>query len=256
MSDYSSYETKAQQVDITAEADGIITAYAATFDDIDSYGDAIAKGAFAETLKERKDKIKVLYNHDAWQLPIGTPILIEEDSTGLLTQTKMSATQIGQDVYTLAKEGALDSLSIGFRTIEVEYLKEEDVRKTGVWRILKKLALYEYSIVPFPANELAVITSVKSGGELEREIRRWTKIYEMRLKSNELSQCAARRIVEALTELKGMIEHVKEEKEERNKLGDAHTLLATLKGEAKRLGDYGVLQELRSFEKSLRSEYE
>ncbi|MGO8279689.1 HK97 family phage prohead protease, partial [Rhizobium ruizarguesonis] len=52
--------------------------------------------------------------------------------------------------------GALTGLSIGFRTLE-----EEINRETGI-NHLKRVKLYEVSIVTFPANEAATISTVKS----------------------------------------------------------------------------------------------
>ncbi|AWN24015.1 HK97 family phage prohead protease [Deinococcus irradiatisoli] len=136
-------ETKSLNIEIKAEGEGIITAYAAAFGNTDSYGDVIQKGAFVKTVAERKDKIKVLYNHDYYSnLPIGKPINMIEDSFGLLASMKMSQTQMGQDVYTLAQEGALDSMSIGYSAIKAEYPDDVQARASGIWRIITEAKLY------------------------------------------------------------------------------------------------------------------
>lgn len=200
-------ETKNLTIEIKAEGEGIVTAYAAAFGNTDSYGDVIQKGAFAKTVAERKDKVKVLYNHDTWQhLPVGKPVSMVEDSYGLLTSTKMSQTQMGQDIYTLAQEGALDSMSIGYSALKAEY--PEDYMTSGVYRVITELKLYEYSFVPFPANEGAVITGIKSGADLEREIRRWKAITEVNLSTKAgrvLSAANAKKILTALSELQDLV---------------------------------------------------
>jgi HK97 family phage prohead protease len=136
-------ETKSLTIEVKAEAEGIITAYAAAFGNTDSYGDVINKGAFIKTVSERKDKIKVLYNHDYYtQLPVGKPLSLTEDGYGLLTSTKMSQTQMGKDIYTLAQEGALDSMSIGYSAMKAEY---PDSVATGIYRTITEAKLFEYS---------------------------------------------------------------------------------------------------------------
>ena len=129
-----------------------------------------------------------------------------EDSYGLLTSTKMSQTQMGQDIYTLAQEGALDSMSIGYTAVKAEY--PDNGQTTGVWRIITELKLFEYSFVPFPANESAIITGIKSGDDLLREIKRWKAIQEIHLSSKAgrvFSASNAKKILTALSELQDLV---------------------------------------------------
>ncbi|MFC4426212.1 HK97 family phage prohead protease [Deinococcus navajonensis] len=202
-------ETKNLNIEIKAEPEGVITAYAAAFGNTDSYGDVIQRGAFTKTITERKDKVKVLYNHDYYSnLPVGKPISMVEDSYGLLTSTKMSQTQMGQDIYTLAQEGALDSMSIGYSALKAEYPDDQASRASGIWRVITEAKLYEYSFVPFPANESAVITGIKSGTDLEREIKRWKAITELNLSTKAgrvLSAANAKKILSALSELQDLV---------------------------------------------------
>ena len=206
----STAEVKSLSVEFKAEPEGVITAYAAVFGTTDSYGDVIQKGAFSKTIAERKDKIKVLVNHDGWsRLPVGKPLLMAEDSYGLLTTTKMSATQMGQDIYTLASEGAISELSIGYYALKATYPDDEASRAAGIWRYLAEVKLLEYSFLSVaPANEGAVITGIKSGADLEREVRRWKAIYEVGLSSKAgrvLSATNAKRILTALSELQDLV---------------------------------------------------
>lgn len=202
-------ETKNLTVEIKAEGEGIITAYAAAFGNTDSYGDVIQRGAFTKTVTERKDKVKVLYNHDYYSnLPVGKPLSMVEDGYGLLTSTKMSRTQMGQDIYTLAQEGALDSMSIGYSALKAEYPDDDVARTSGIWRVITEAKLYEYSFVPFPANESAVITGIKSGEDLAREIKRWKAITEINLSTKAgrvLSAANAKKILSALSELQDLV---------------------------------------------------
>lgn len=129
-----------------------IAGYASTFGGTpDSYGDVIAAGAFVESIAHRATKF--LFEH---MQPIGKQLEIREDDKGLFGRWSIVDTQAGTDAYKLAKAGVLDSLSIGYQTLDAEY------REDGT-RILKKVDLFEVSAVAIPANANALITDVKSG---------------------------------------------------------------------------------------------
>jgi HK97 family phage prohead protease len=132
----------------------------------DSYGDVVVHGAFRESLGKRKTKL--LYQH---QEPIGRELELREEKHGLYGGWRISATRAGTDARTLAMDGVLDSLSIGFRTLEDEY------RDDGV-RLLKQAELYEVSIVAFPANENARITSVKTDVPFKALLEQVTPFYK------------------------------------------------------------------------------
>lgn len=270
-------ETKNLTVEIKAEGEGIITAYAAAFGNTDSYGDVIQRGAFSKTVAERKDKVKVLYNHDYYSnLPVGKPLSMVEDAYGLLTSTKMSQTQMGQDIYTLAQEGALDSMSIGYSAVKATYPDDEANARAGIWRIISELKLYEYSFVPFPANESAIITGIKSGEDLAREIKRWRNILELNLSTKAgrvLSAANAKKILAALSELQDLVSAAGLDTDEEAASGTSdsadsatsdtkssaepptHSLLSALQLEAKRLDTEvkgsTLLSDLRKFSATL-----
>jgi len=64
--------------------------------------------------------------------------------------------QKGMEAYALLKNGALDGMSIGYRTIAAS--DEAD----GRVRALEEVELFEISLVTFPMNERATVTGVKS----------------------------------------------------------------------------------------------
>lgn len=133
----------------------VIVGYGAIFGNLDSYGDIIQPGAFAETLSERKERIAFCYQHDTWN-PVGKILEISEDSKGLLLKVMISAAEM--DIQTKVREGILKEMSIGYRVMEA---KEEDREGENV-RLLTKLKLYEVSLVTIAANPLAIITGMKS----------------------------------------------------------------------------------------------
>ncbi len=272
-------ETKAFHVEVKAAPEGIIEAYAAAFDNVDDWGDVIVRGAFTKTIQERgpagTKKIRVLLNHDSYMnLPVGTPQAMSEDGYGLLTTTKMSKTQLGQDVYTLASEGAIGDLSIGYYAMQATYPDDQASKMAGIWRVLNEVKLVEYSFLSAsPANEKAIILGVKSGQDLEREIRRWTAIAQVGLATKEgrkLSGENAKRVLNALKELNDLISAAGLDEadpedgatstnttaEKSSAEPPTHSLLASAIREHTRTLDTksktaGLLAELRSFGASL-----
>lgn len=148
-------------------SDGIVEGYAATFDrEPDSYGDVIAKGAFARTLDEwaAKDQpIPLLYGHntDDPELNIGRVTEAYEDDRGLHVRAEFDADNPkAQYVRKLAKEGRLYQFSFAYTVRDAMETELEDGTKAYE---LRDLDLYEVSLVQIPANQHAVVTGVKSG---------------------------------------------------------------------------------------------
>ena len=128
--------------------------YASTWDK-DHGNDIITKGAFTKTLNERKDRIKVLWQHSE---PLGKPTLMREDDKGLYVEGYISKTRLGDEALELMRDGVVDQMSIGFSIPagKSEYSKDDGAR------IIREAKLFEFSPVTFPMNENAYITSVKT----------------------------------------------------------------------------------------------
>jgi hypothetical protein len=148
---------------------GSFNGYGAIFGNIDSYNEVIEKGAFAGSLGEWKAKgkwPKMLLQHGGMgitsddMLPVGQWDQMSEDSKGLKVQGHLFAmnTERGQYIYEGLKSGELDSLSIGFQTLNAE----SETRDGADIRLLTEIKLWEVSIVTFPANDKAKISNVKS----------------------------------------------------------------------------------------------
>ena len=142
-----------------------ISGYGAIFGNEDSYSDIILPGAFAESLSKRPYP-KFLAQHE-WDEVLGKWTLAREDERGLYLEGEFAKTSAGDDYYELCKMGAIDGLSIGYATIE----SETDAKSR---RLLKKLDLWEVSLVTFPANELATVTGVKSL-KIDRELEKFLR---------------------------------------------------------------------------------
>jgi len=134
--------------------DGLFSGYGSVFGVIDSYKEVVAPGAFAESLSQRTPAL--LWQHRSGE-PIGVYSALREDQTGLYVEGKLALkTARGAEAYELLKMGAISGLSIGFVTLDDSY-----DRVTGI-RTLKKVDLWEVSLVTFPANESARVSGVKS----------------------------------------------------------------------------------------------
>nr|DAK46961.1 MAG TPA: prohead serine protease [Caudoviricetes sp.] len=138
---------------------GYFVGYASVFGNVDSYGDVMVQGAFADTLKEWEGrKIPVFYGHDLTDPMnnIGYVESAEEDDTGLLVKCVVDTEGPGNGpvVYKLLKEGRIDRMSFGF------YVNDADHKDGKTY--IKSVSLLEVSVVPAPANPEAAINEVKS----------------------------------------------------------------------------------------------
>lgn len=151
--------------------------YGAAFNNIDSYGDVIAPGAFAEFLSDVKAGKQpwpaMLSQHGGFGMsaedmtPVGVWTHLSEDGAGLQVTGQFADTPRGRELYTLMKMSprpAIDGLSIGFiAKASTPRSKPEDPRRT-----ITKIDLMEISPVTFPANRNARLTSIKSVEEFSR----------------------------------------------------------------------------------------
>jgi HK97 family phage prohead protease len=144
----------------TVQEDGFFSGYLAVFDNIDSHGDVIRKGAFLKTIEEWKAKGKypaIFWNHDPDE-PIGVFTLMREDEKGLYVEGRLLILDIvrAKSTYALMKVKAIDGMSIGYITIQATHDPQTMIRE------LLELELVEGSIVAFPSNPNSLISSVKS----------------------------------------------------------------------------------------------
>ena len=154
---YKSFELKAD------EGSGEISGYFSTYDRIpDSYGDVIAKGAFTDTIQKRKESghpFPLCWNHDLDQI-VGMvdPENIIDDEKGPLMTASFFDTPLAQEKRALVKSGVVFQFSFAYDVLEAGPVTLEDGVKANE---LRKLDLFEVSIVPIPANQNAVMTGVK-----------------------------------------------------------------------------------------------
>lgn len=155
------------------EPDGTFRGYASLFGAVDLSNDRVERGAFARSLAERGTAgIRMLYQHDPNE-PIGAWTEIREDERGLFVRGKLATgVKRAREVLDLMRAGALDGLSIGFRTV-----KARKEAAGGIRRIIEA-DLWEVSVVTFPMLPGARIERVKGMGARRalptiREFERW-----------------------------------------------------------------------------------
>ncbi|SUO95252.1 HK97 family phage prohead protease [Suttonella ornithocola] len=154
---------KTKSINFKAEAvkdDGFFSGYCSVFDVVDSYGDAVRKGAYEETIKKWREKGKmppILWQHDRAKV-IGKWINLKEDEHGLYGEGQLFINDIAlaKEAHALLKHGAIDGLSIGYSINKWSYDEDNEILE------LLALDLKEVSVVTFPANEESTITTVKS----------------------------------------------------------------------------------------------
>lgn len=138
---------------------GTFTGYLSVYGNEDRQGDVVLPGAFTDTLAKNGNVVPLLWQHNPDD-PIGELHLADTDR-GLYVEKGVlnRGTRKGADAYALLKDtpGALRSMSIGYAVPAGG--EEQDA--TGR-NLLKRLDLWEGSLVTFPANPMALVDSVKA----------------------------------------------------------------------------------------------
>lgn len=143
---------------------GNFCGYGSVYGVVDQGDDIVAAGAFADSLTEWKEKDRMpalLWQHKTDQ-PIGVYQSIKEDATGLLVEGRLALkVERGAEAYELLQMKAISGLSVGFTTREDSY-----DQKTNIHTITKA-DLWECSLVTFPMNDEARVSSVKAVGGVD-----------------------------------------------------------------------------------------
>jgi HK97 family phage prohead protease len=150
--------------------------YASLFGVADGAGDSVAPGAFAASLRRRgAGQVRMLYQHFS-HAPIGVWEEIAEDARGLYVRGRLVAeVEQARDVRALLAEGAMNGLSIGFRTVRAK--RGPSSIKGAKTRTLLEVELWEISVVTFPLLGGSTVTAIgnrqtpTSGNELAKIFR-------------------------------------------------------------------------------------
>ncbi len=145
--------------------DGHFTGYASLFGVPDLGRDVVMPGAFAASLTQRGPAgVRLLFQHDPAE-PIGRWLTLREDARGLRAEGQLNlAVQRAREVDALMRQGGLDGLSIGFRTLLAR-------SGAGGERRLHRVDLWEISLVTFPLQPGARASPDPGATALADEIR-------------------------------------------------------------------------------------
>jgi len=157
----ASLETKTFAIKAAAAPDakgsfeGMVSPYGG---EPDAAGDVIMPGSYSKTLADKGPDRILLWSHDQSQ-PIGKVSLFSKEN-GLYCKGRIElGIEKGKEAYELIKNGVVDGLSIGFRTVQSHFGED------GCPRFLDEICLYEISVVSLPAARAARISSIKSRQE-------------------------------------------------------------------------------------------
>lgn len=139
--------------------DRLITGIAVPYDDeieyMPGWFETVARDAYNP---DTNGPIKLFWQHSD---VIGTVTEARNTEAGLEITARISETSLGNDVYALAKDGAIDRFSIGFIPIDAKTRDEHG--STHITHTA--INIREVSLVPFPAYENAKVTDVRAAQE-------------------------------------------------------------------------------------------
>ncbi len=150
----------------------VVAGYASLFGKRDQGGDVVRQGAYAASLKRLAasgGRVKMLWQHDPAQ-PIGVWDEVREDGSGLWVKGRiLTEVTKGREAAALLQAGAIDGLSIGYRTVKAE-------RDGKGQRLLSELELWEVSLVTFPMLPEARVAA--KAGSLDDDWRDVARVLE------------------------------------------------------------------------------
>jgi len=157
----SDYERKFVRCELKLEDEHTFSGVASPYGNTDLGNDIVVKGAFARTLDLMGKERPLLWQHQAGS-PVGIGEFEDSEKALMLKKgTLEMALDDAKKAHVSIKSRIVKGLSIGYMPVKWEWQKSEEADGWPI-RLLKEVKLYEVSIVTFPMNESAVITSVKS----------------------------------------------------------------------------------------------
>ena len=174
------FQTRTDEGDLYIE--GYFSVFGGVYELWEGASETIAQGAFRETLDR---DIRALIDHES-RLVLGRTaagtLELREDETGLWGRVKINPNdQDAMNLYERVKRGDVDQCSFGFDILDEE---TETLDNGGVRWTIKKVRLYEVSVVTFPAYEDTAVTARKRDYEdiRKRKNEAWQDAMRQKLK--------------------------------------------------------------------------
>lgn len=155
--------------------DGTFAGYGSVFDLVDTYSDVVHRGAFRESLNAwaKKGGLPAMLWQHKFDEPLGVYTKMEEDDHGLYLEGRLLIEDdpLAKRAYAHLKAGSLTGLSIGYSIPPGGAQWDSDA---GVYHI-KKVDLWEVSLVTFPANDAARVETVKHALQGPRQFEKFLR---------------------------------------------------------------------------------
>ncbi|MFK7762751.1 MAG: HK97 family phage prohead protease [Roseobacter sp.] len=152
---------------LAVQEGSVISGYASLFGAVDQGNDVVEAGAYASSLSAlaaKGSRVKMLWQHDPTQ-PIGIWDEVREDAKGLWVKGRLlESIAKGREAQALIEAGAIDGLSIGYRT-------RKATKNSKGQRLLTELELWEVSLVTFPMLPTARITGKSDENDVSCSLR-------------------------------------------------------------------------------------
>lgn len=145
---------------------GKIAGYCSTWiREPDAYNDVVKQGAFADSLKKIEEEgktIPLIFSHrlDDLNAYLGKVTELHEDDHGLYFEADFDNSSQAQKVREMCMDKRLTKFSFAYDTLDEGTVTLDDGRKANE---LRKLDIFEVSIVLIPANQDASMTDIKAG---------------------------------------------------------------------------------------------
>jgi HK97 family phage prohead protease len=150
-----------------------IAGYASVFGAPDQGGDVVERGAYGASLARlaaQGGRVKMLWQHDPAE-PIGVWDEVREDERGLWVKGRiLTDVARGREAAALIGAGAIDGLSIGYRTIRA-------ARDAAGLRRLAELELWEVSLVTFPMLPAARVAAKRDDPAEDQGLRELAAVF-------------------------------------------------------------------------------
>lgn len=180
------------QVKATGDDTGEFEAIVAVFGNVDSGGDVIAKGAFADNLSEWEasgDPIPVVWSHDSNDpfSHIGSVVEASETDTGLLVKGQLDLDNPkAAQVHKLLKGRRVTQFSFAYSVLDSGPTEVDGIKATE----LRRLKLYEVGPTLVGMNQSTELLSAKSD-DMEAKAGRVLSAKNVEVVSNAIAAADA-----------------------------------------------------------------
>jgi uncharacterized protein len=128
------------------------------------YREKFEAGAFARSIAQTGNKVRMYEQHNRSQLPIGMAVEWDDTPAALRGAFRLSSPK-GDGALNLVRDGVVDAFSVGFRGIQA--------RQDGDVTVRTEAAIVEVSLVATPAYASATVAGVRASDLMVDELERW-----------------------------------------------------------------------------------